>query len=154
MQYEFHHVLNKLDPRRDGILASTIARLQALPVDQSFDVTVEHHKREATDKQRRSMWGVAYVALMAHIGLRGAEEKKDLHREMCKRYFGERVTVGGIRIPARTTTKDEEGKDSRLTTVEQLDFYAYLQQFGAEIGCYVPDPDPFWREKAEREAHP
>jgi hypothetical protein len=153
MQYEFHHVLNKLDPRRDGILASTIARLQALPVDQSFDVTVEHHKREATDKQRRALFGVAYKALMDHIGLRN-NEKDYLHFDMCKRYFGERITVGGIHVPVRTTTTDEDGKKNKLTTIEQLDFYAFLQQFGAEHGCYVPDPDPFWREKAEREAHP
>jgi hypothetical protein len=109
MQYEFHHVLNKNDPRRDGILASTIARLQALPVDHSWDVTVEEQKREATEKQRRALFGVAYKALMEHIAC-AATRKKDLHREMCKRYFGERITVGGIRIPVRTTTRDEDGK--------------------------------------------
>ena len=152
MDYEFHHVLNKLDPRREGILASTIARLQALPLDQAFDVTVAHHKRERTDKQRRSMFGVAYKALMDFSGLR-ANEKDELHWWMCGEYFGWRITALGNRVPARTTTRNERGERDVISTVDQLDFYAFLQERGAKAGCYVPDPDPFWREKAEREAH-
>ena len=153
MDYEFHHVLNKLDPRRDGILTSTIARLQALPLEASWEVTVQRYVRERTDRQRRSMFGVAYKALMEFSGLRGSREKEQLHWWMCGEYYGWRQSVIGNRVPARTTTTNERGERDVISTVDQLDFYAFLQQQGAKVGCEVPDPDPFWREKAEREAH-
>jgi len=151
MQYEFKHYLNKNDLRREGILASTIARLNVLPLDHSWMVEVTLLKRERTAKQRRSLFGVAYKALMEFSGLSGAAEKDALHWQMCGEYWGWKRTALGTKVPNRTTTTNENGERDVISTMEQLDFYAFLQRLGAGVGCNVPDPDPFWREKAELE---
>ena len=48
--------------------------------------------------------------------------------------------------PLEHVTKDEEGKPDEISVGDALEFYAFLQRRGAEVGCFVPDPDPFWRE--------
>jgi hypothetical protein len=92
---------------------------------------------------------------MEFSGLEGSEDQKELHHFFCCEYFGYHVDVFGRKIPNRTTSKNENGEKIPLNVIEAMAFYAYLQRRGAEVGCQVPDPDPFWREKlkeAKREA--
>jgi hypothetical protein len=129
--------------------------LLALLPEADLTVTAEPAKRERTAKQRASLFGVAYASLMAQMGLRGAAEKDELHRDMCGDYWGCPDTKRGgktYRRPRRTTTRDENGKHDVIDTKTQLDFYEYIQQQAAVIGFDVPDPDPEWFRKAEREA--
>lgn len=118
-------------------------------VHKSFRVTIEPHVEHRTDKQRKALFGAAYKAIMEFCGYQGASEKDELHRNLCGEYFGWRDDPMLGRVPKRTTTKDEAGKRAEISVADALDMYAFIQRFAAEkIGCYVPDPDPQWREKA------
>lgn len=118
-------------------------------------VSVEEFVPERTVKQRNTLFGVAYKSLMAQMGLAGEREKQDLHRHLCGEYWGWRH-LGGLgtafRYPLRTTTTNEAGQRDVISTREQLAFYAFIQRQAAQYGYDVPDPDPEWFRKAEREA--
>lgn len=144
-------VLHANDKNRAQILANAVSFLHQLPDTKSWELTIEPHKREYTGKQRRLIFGPAYKALMEFSGLEGDEEKRALHRFMCMEFFGRIHTDFGER-PSRTTTKDEMGKHNPISTAEAVRFYEFLQRKGAEVGCWVPSPDPFWLEKARKEA--
>lgn len=141
--------LHANDPGRAAIRANAVAFLDQLPRDKSWRVTIEKHAKDYTGKQRRSIFGPAYAALMAFSGLAGDDDKHELHRFMCGEFFGWCEHALG-RKPVRTTTIDERGKKNPISTEEAIAFYEFLQRRGAEVGCYVPDPNPFWREKAAR----
>lgn len=140
-------ILHAKDKSRSQVLANCLSFISQLPDYAPFEVTIERHTKDYTHKQRRSIFGPAYKALMEHAGLQGDEDKRQLHTFMCGEFFGWRETDFG-RKPQRTTTKDEFGKKNPISIENALEFYAFLQRRGAEVSCYVPDPDPFWREKA------
>ena len=143
-------ILHANDKGRDQIRENCAAFLAMLPLDQSWSVSIEKYAKEYSAKQRRSIFGPAYKALMEFSGLEGDEDKRELHRFMCGEYFGWRdVSLG--RKPIRTTTKNEFGKRDPMSIERALYFYAFLQRKGASVGCYVPDPDPFWREHLEKD---
>lgn len=133
-------------------LTRVVAVLSAAPKDKDIKVTVAEAKKDRSDPQNNALHGVAYKALSEFTGYTGPE----LHDVFLRAYFGEveREIMGQIiKRPRRTTTTDENGKRNKLSTVEFNAFYAFVQQKGAEIGCWVPDPDPMWHQiKEEREA--
>lgn len=140
-------VLNKLpDCNRKHVLANAQEFLARLPESQSWEVTIARHVKARSEKQRKALFGAAYKALMEFSGLQGSVDKDELHRFMCGEWFGWDEDVFGNRKPKRTTTKNEKGERDEISISEALDFYAFLQKRGAEVGCWVPDPDPFWRE--------
>lgn len=139
------------DKGRATILQNVLSFLAQLPEGKSWAVSIEKATRERTGKQNRSIFGPAYKALMEFSGLEGDADKKELHRFMCGEFFGWREHALG-RKPLRTTTTNDQGKRDVIDTDTALRFYAFLQRRGAEVGCYVPEPDPFWREKLMREA--
>lgn len=145
-------ILHANDANRGRVLANCIDFLHRLPVGKSWEVTIDKHVKSYTSKQRRSIFGAAYKALMEFSGLEGDEDKRNLHYWFCGEFFGWTDDAFGRRKPVRTTTKNERGERDPISTADALDFYAFLQRRGAEVGCYVADPDPFWREKAEEEA--
>ena len=144
-------ILHANDKNRANILANAVSFLHQLPDNKPWELTIEPHKREYTGKQRRSIFGPAYKAMMDFSGLEGDEEKKELHRFWCMEFFGRKQTEFGER-PVRTTMRDENGKKNPISTAEAVRFYEFLQRKGAEVGCYIDPPDPFWREKAREEA--
>lgn len=122
---------------------------------RELTVTIEEAKTERSDLQRRSLFGCAYKALMAQMGLSGESEKNDLHEFLCGEFWGwrEKNIMGQIhRYPIRTTTRGEDGKRDVISVREQLDFYAWIQRRAAENGYDVPDPEKEWFRKAERDA--
>ena len=131
-------------------LGRLIALLQAST--RTLKVTIEDVTKERSDAQNNALFGVAYKALSEFTGFTAPE----LHDVFLRAYFGEvEKTVMGVttKKARRTTTTDEDGKRSKLSTVEFNAFYSFIQQKGAEIGCWVPDPDPMWNLiKAERAA--
>ena len=137
--------LHKNDPGRALVETNLISFISKLPKEKSFRVIVEPHTKDYSAKQRRSIFGPAYKALMEFCGLEGSADKDALHRDMCGEYFGW-LTLGLGRKPMRTTTIDERGQKNPISVQEALQFYEFLQRKGIEIGCYVPDPDPLWRE--------
>lgn len=132
--------------------ASLMGFLSAISSDEEFQLTIAPIKKERSDPQNNALWGVAYKALSEFTGFTGPE----LHEVFLRAYFGkvEHEVMGEIVArPRRTTTTDENGKKSKLSTLEFAAFYSFIQQKGAEIGCWVPDPDPmFWLAKEERAA--
>ena len=74
-------------------------------------VDVDEFVEERTDRQRRTLFGVAYKELMAQMGLAGEREKDQLHEMMCGEYFGWRdagAMGATARVPVRTTTRNED----------------------------------------------
>jgi len=142
-------ILHAGDDERPRILANCAAFLGQLPPSKSWQIEIVPYVKKRSPKQRRALFGAAYKALMEFAGLEGSEEKNELHRFMCREYFGERPDALGRMVPVRTTTKNERGEHDEISVDEALKFYAFLQRKGADVGCYVPDPDPFWRESME-----
>lgn len=139
--------LNANGPERPQVLANAHAFLDRLPKDKGFTVEISLQKRTRTDKQRGSLFGVAYKAIMEAMGLEGAKDKADLHEFFCGEWFGWTEPSPLMKVrPVRTTTKNERGEDDEITTRDALDMYAFIQRRAAENGIDVPDPDPFWRQ--------
>lgn len=140
---------------RDEAVQSFARLLHNFMPGRELVVTVEEFVPERTTKQRNSLFGVAYAALMEQMGLSGKREQDGLHRDMCGEYFGWRELpslCGARRQPIRTTTTDERGERDVLSVRQQMAFYAWLQQQAAAMGYDVPDPDSEFYRKAEREA--
>lgn len=121
--------------------------LDWLPVDGSMEVEFRPYKKPRRPKQNASLWGVAYPPLMEKMGLRGEQEKEELHEYFCGEYFGwkEYYIMNKKKVkPVRTTTRNENGERDLVSTIVMADFYSFVQQQGADNGIYVPDPDPMY----------
>ena len=124
-------------------MTRVVAVLSALPKDIDIELRISEAKKDRTDSQNAALHGVAYKALSDFTGFTVPE----LHEVCLRGYFGvKEVEIMGeiVKRPRRTTTTDENGDRNKLSTVEFNAFYAFIQQKGSEIGCWVPDPDPLW----------
>lgn len=137
--------------KRDEWIASFARFVSHFMPGRELVVSVQEYVPERTAKQRNSLFGVAYKALMEQMGLRGERDKQELHNLFCGDYWGWR-DVGMVRRPVRTTTTDEHGRRDVISIRQQMAFYAFIQQRAAEYGYDVPDPEKEWFRKAEREA--
>lgn len=145
-------ILHGNDPNRVNVLANAQRFLTQLPANKSWELTVEPVKRERSDSQNRGLFGVGYPPLMEFCGLQGDEDKRQLHREFCGEFFGWRDDLPmNLRKPIRTTTTNEQGKRDVVPWDVFCAFYGFVQLKGAELGVFIPDPDPLWRE-VKREA--
>lgn len=132
---------------RDAAIEQLGTFLQSCRPGRRLKITICEARQERSDPQNHALWGVAYPPIMEHMGLRGEREKEELHEFWCGAYFG--WTVYEImgqqkKRPRRTTTTDEQGHRQVMSTVEFMEFYAFIQQKSAEYGVDVPDPDPEW----------
>lgn len=121
--------------------------LMALPYDKAWEVLVRPPKADRSERQNNALWGVAYPPLTEHTGHTAPE----LHDHFLRAWFGvvEYQVLGETHSrPRRTTTTDQNGNRDVLGADEFATFYAFLQQQGAELGVYVPDPDPLLRVRA------
>lgn len=134
---------------RARICANLHAFIDRLPESQSWQISIEQYRKKRSDKQRKSLFGLAYKKIMDHMGLRGSRDKDDLHAFWCGEYWGWHPTLHNK--PLRTTTTNERGERDVITTLAALELYEFIQQRAAEQGIDVPDPDPFWKEKAMAE---
>jgi hypothetical protein len=133
--------------KRQARLESIRIFLAGLPFAKPWEVLVRPPKTDRSERQNNALWGVAYPPLIEHTGHTGPR----LHDHFLREWFGEvEYEVCGKKRtrPRRTTTTDEQGKRDLLGTDEFASFYSFLQQQGAEIGVYIPDPDPLLRVRA------
>lgn len=119
-----------------------------LSLDRAWEVTIKRYRRERTDLQNKALFGLAYKILHEETG----NDVDDLHTFFLGEHFGwvEYDVLGSKRRrPARTTTTDEHGKRSRLSTVEFAAFFEFIQRRAMEAaGVFIPDPDPDWKLRA------
>ena len=140
---------------RDQAILAVDNYLRICLPGKPLKVEITEDKPERTDKQNRSLWGVAYPPIMEFMGLRGESDKEDLHSFWCGEYWGW-VTTDFLgkkkQHPVRTTTHNEEGNRDPITIGEMIKFWDFIQQRAAEHGICVPAPDPGWRIRAKIDA--
>lgn len=133
-------VLHK-DDSRANVLANLQGFLGKLPASKAWKVEITESRKSRTDPQNHALFGVAYPVLEEATGF----TKDELHEAFCKRHFGtvEREVMGQmVSKPFRTTTTDEHGQRNVIPWDAFSDFYAMVQQVGAEAGIFIPDPIP------------
>lgn len=132
---------------RDVLLARLTGFLALAFPGEEVEVNWERVKPERSSKQNRALFGHAYKHICEATGLSGDADKKQLHNDFCRAYFGEKaVTVlGQVRaVPVRTTTTDENGKRDVINAAEFSVFYGDVERKAAQFGIYIPAPDPRW----------
>jgi hypothetical protein len=129
---------------RDSAIATICKFLAAALPGKRLLVTVDEARDSRSDKQNRALFGVAYPPFMDHMGMRGDAEKQELHEVFCGSFWGwvdYEIMGEKRRRPRRTTTRGENGKRQLITAKLFSEFYSFVQQKGAELGVFVPDPD-------------
>ena len=120
-----------------GFLASVLP-------GQRVRVTVEKYVRRRSDQQNRYLWGCVYPTILREGGeAMGGWHAQDLHELFLGRVFGWEVLEGFGEKRKRPIKRS-----SKLSTVEFAAFVADIQQFCAELGIYIPEPN----EEAHDEA--
>lgn len=131
---------------RERLKSQAVAFINRLPANKAHFVEVGEYRKPRSKDQNSALYGLAEKKLMEFMGERGEAARKRIHEDLCCLYFGEVKTPFG-RKPKRTTTTNEAGEKSVLTTVEMAAFFDWIQQAAAEIGCDIPDPDPLYRQR-------
>lgn len=133
--------------RRAERIQRITAFLTKLDVRKPWELVVAPWKKKRTDRQNNAMWGVAYKTLSDFTGF----TEPELHDLFLKAYFGEvsyeLMGVSGTK-PRRTTTTNEAGERDVLDRDKMTEFYAFIEQKAAEIGCYIESPNPMLRTRA------
>jgi hypothetical protein len=128
---------------RDGIIARIAKVLAALPMDKAWrvDIVLQRSKRSAA--QNAYLWGCVYPTILKHGGetLAGWLDK-DLHDHLLGEFSGtERLCAFG------KTYEKPLKRSSSMSKLEFMDYIAFIQQYMAGLGCFIPDPDPEWFRK-------
>lgn len=134
-------------------LTKVFAFLSALSRMKAWKLVVSEDRDSRSVQQCRYLNGVAYKRLSDATGY----ERDDISEFMCGTYFGWKTVkvpktpnnLAGVEDrPVRTTTTDDNGNRSVLTTTEFMDFVAFVQRFAAQKGVFIPDPDPeYWMQR-------
>jgi hypothetical protein len=120
-------------PTFPAVLANAIAFLGRLPTDKAWSVEVKPHSERRSDQQNRYLWGVCYPALAAHTG----HDPEDLHEFLLGEHFGwESYEVMTMH------RKRPQRRSSKMSRAEFAEYVEFVQRKAANIGCYIPDPDP------------
>ncbi|MFA6125465.1 hypothetical protein [Sphingomonas sp.] len=141
-------ILEAKHPNRDNVKANMHRFIDSLPETKSWEAEFKLYRKDRTDPQNNALWGVAYPPLAKELGY----QLPELHETFCRSFFGEvTVEIAGRTWtkPRRTTTTNEQGKRDLIKWDEFKRFYALVQQTGAEMGVFIPDPDPLWRQHQE-----
>jgi hypothetical protein len=141
------------DSTRGRIKANAVAFIDRLPANKPFVLAIKPLKRERTSSQNAGLFAAGYPPLMEFCGYQGDADKRELHREFCGAFFGWVDTPTGGSRPARTTTTNERGQRDVVPWDVFCEFYAFVQRKGAELGVFIPDPDPLWREVKRETRH-
>lgn len=139
--------LNANGPERPGVTQRAHDFIDRLPADKSWVIEVKPFVKKRSLDQNAATFGLAYKVIMEATGLEGEEDRKQLHRDFCKLFFGEVDAGMGRTRPLRTTTKNERGEDDLIDTAEMAKFYNFIQRKAAEFGIDVPNPDPMWSQR-------
>lgn len=149
-------ILPKGSRERALPLAHTV--LAGLDEGAAWRVTIEQVKNARSANQNAYLWAVPIRMISDQTGY----ETEEVHEYLCGQHWGwkdkrvpktPRNPQGVESVPVRTTTRDEQGKRSVLTTTQFSDYVDFIQRFAAKkLGMLVPDPDPSYMLHRERAA--
>lgn len=129
---------------RRARVAGIATFLGALDLQRPWELTIQLFRRTRSSQQNRALWGLAYKMISDETGY----ELEELHEYYLGTHFGWTVkTVFGQkkRVPNK--------RSSKLSTVEFNEYFAFIQRHAAQhLGLYIPDPDPDYWQRQEREA--
>jgi len=120
---------------RSDILGKILRFAHQLGTDKRWRVTIEPYKKTRSTSQNAYLWGVVYPAILAAGQLDGWTAE-DVHEFFLIDHFGSEVIEGFGRKRHKPLRRS-----SSLSTVEFMEYVAHIQQFCAERGIYVPDPN-------------
>lgn len=127
-------------------ITSFVARL---PLEEAFRVTIAHVRPTRSDAQNRYLWGAVYPAIQKALpeitedpNLLNMDDET-LHELMLGTHFGwKRIFIENARkIGEDLVLVKPQRTSSRLNKQEFADFVMHIQQYWAERGIYVPDPN-------------
>jgi len=111
-----------------------------------WKVEVSERKRDRTDAQNAYLWAVPNKMIADFTGF----EVTEVHEFLLGSHFGwkdrrvpktPRNPKGLESVPRRTTTRDENGKRSKLSTKEFGEYVEFIQRFAAQkLNLVIPDP--------------
>lgn len=123
-------------------LTRVVAFISALPKNKAWRIRIDELRGGRTERQNNALFGVAYPPLCKEIGC----YPNELHEIMCEQFFGKKEVMGKT-FPVRTTTTDEDGHRDVISWDRFSEFYAMVQQVGAERGVWIPDPQRHLRTR-------
>ena len=124
---------------RDVAICRIDNALQELALDKAWKVEIQPHKSKRSDAQNRYLWGVVYPAITERLE---GWESQDVHEYCLGEHFGwETVSGFGKRRikPLR--------RSSKLSTLEFMEYIAFIQRRMSEHGIVIPDPDPDYAQE-------
>lgn len=105
-------------------------------------VTLEQMRNKRSNQQLRFLFGVAYPILEEHTGY----TKDELH-EIFKLEFNPVIKTLTNKVTNETRDIVIGGSTEDMSTVDFMEFYRKIQQEGASLGCYLPDPNEDWSDR-------
>lgn len=119
-------------PKGERNLSRLFAVVSALDLTKAFDIEIKEARPTRSNEQNAYLWGAVYPSILTHMPGWDAD---DLHEYFLGEHFGWEVLEGLGRRRMKPVRRS-----SKLTTVEFMDFIAFIQRRMAEHGVYVEDP--------------
>jgi hypothetical protein len=136
------------DQPRDKRVAAILKFISGLALNRAWEITVKPYHKKRSVSQNNYLWGVVYPTILKGGGETLAGwTADDLHEYFLAGHFGSEVLHFNGRDYERPLKRS-----SKLTTLEFMDFVAFIQQKMAELGIFIPDPDPQWFMHQEKAA--
>lgn len=120
---------------RTDMLGRILRFAHALGTDKRWRVTFEPYVKRRSSSQNAYLWGVVYPTVIKGANLEGWDAD-DVHEFFLGEHFGWEYFEGLGRKKAKPVRRS-----SKLTTLEFMDYTAFIQKFMAEKGVYIPDPN-------------
>lgn len=117
------------------MLDKIIRFVHKLDPSKRWKVSIEPYVKRRSTSQNAYLWGVCYPTILKAGQLEGWTAE-DLHEFFLGSHFGWEKFEGFGMVKMKPMRRS-----SKLTTVEFMDYVAHIQQFMAERGVYIPDPN-------------
>lgn len=128
---------------RDNAIAKAIRFFHALPEGKAWSIAVEQVSNRRSEQQNKYLWAVCYPTILAEGGeTLGGWTKDDLHEFFLGEWSGWNVLEGFGRKRMKPMRRS-----SRMNKQDFADYVAFIQRKAAEMGIFIPDPDPEWFNK-------
>lgn len=137
---------------RGRFIAPLVKVLETIYPNSPIRVRVEIARPDRTERENNYLWGVPYKMLQQETGA----NPNDLHELNCGEQWGwkdEPCAVSprnpdGVRsVPVRTSTRNMDGVYELCDEEDFLQLWLRAQEWGANVGLVIPDPDPKLRTK-------